>query len=84
MTDSPFGPLPIRVQSMTAYMPVTQEMVDDALPPFDVIMQRMEENARAFAALPPEEQERIKAEKAAAYEAERCAECGCHPDEHAS
>lgn len=42
----------------------------------------VEANAAAFAALPPEEQARIKAEREAAYEAERCAVCGCHPDEH--
>ena len=74
----------ITVRQMRVYMPVTQEALDDALPPWDVMMERIEENARAFAALPPEEQERIKAEKAAAYEAERCTECGCHPDEHSS
>lgn len=63
-------------------IPVSREVLEDALPPFDVIMQRIEENARAFAALPLEEQERITAERKAAYEAERCEACGCHPDEH--
>lgn len=44
-------------------------------PSWKVELKRLRENAAAFAALPPEEQ-------TAAYEAERCAECGCHPDEH--
>ena len=41
-----------------------------------------EEKGRAFRALPANEQERILAERAAAYEAQRCPHCGCHPDEH--
>lgn len=48
----------------------------------DLIANHPQEDARAFAALPPEEQARIKAEREAAYEAERCTVCGCHPDEH--
>jgi hypothetical protein len=72
----------ITVHMATAYLPVAQEVLDNALPPFDVMMAQMEANAAAFAALPPEEQERITAERKAAYEAQRCPACGCHPDEH--
>ena len=74
----------ITVRQMQVYMPISQEMLEDALPPWDEIERHMEEKARAFAALPREEQERIKAERKAAYEAERCEACGCHPDEHSS
>lgn len=75
-------PEPIEVRVMTTVMPISAEVLADALPPWDVMMRQMEENARAFAALPSEEQERITAERKAAYEAERCEACGCHPDEH--
>jgi hypothetical protein len=75
-------PEPIEVRVMTTVMPISAEVLADALPPWDVMMRQMEENARAFAALPIEEQERITAEKKAAYEVERCEACSCHPDEH--
>lgn len=68
----------------SAYIVVPQELIDDALPPWGEIERRIEENTRAFAALPLEEQARIMAERKATYEAERCTRCGCHPDEHAS
>lgn len=74
----------ITVRQMRAFMPVTQEVIDNALPPWDEMMRQMDANAAAFAALPPEEQARILAERKAAYEAERCQACGCHPDEHSS
>lgn len=72
----------MQVRVLTAHMPVSQEMLDDRLPPWDEMERQMAENARKFAALPPEEQARIKAERKAAYEADRCTACGCHPDEH--
>lgn len=74
----------ITVRRMVHVMPVPAELLEDALPPWDEMQRQMEANARAFAALPLEEQARIKAEREAAYEAERCKACGCHPDEHAS
>jgi hypothetical protein len=46
------------------------------------MMAMLAEKERAFNALPPEEQERIRAEEKAAYEAQRCEHCGCQPDEH--
>lgn len=66
------------VNRLTALLPVSAEMLEDRLPSWGEI----EAAATAFAALPPEEQERILAERKAAYEAERCTACGCHPDEH--
>lgn len=75
----------LNVRQVVHYMPVSrEEVLDDRLPPWDEMQRQMEANARAFAALPPEEQARIKAEREAAYEAERCTACGCHPDEHGS
>lgn len=73
----------LNVRVASGWMTVSQELLDDRLPPWDEMQRQMEANARAFAALPPEERARIKAEREAAYEAERCTECGCHPDEHA-
>lgn len=63
---------------------MSQELYDEVLsmPSWDEMQRQIEANAAAFAALPPEEQARIKAEREAAYEAERCTVCGCHPDEH--
>lgn len=61
---------------------VSAEMLDDVLPPLDEIFRRAKEAQAAFAALPVAEQERILAERHAAYEAQRCPHCGCHPDEH--
>ena len=52
----------ITVRKLVGWRPITQEVLD--------------------AALPPEEQARITAERKAKYEAERCTVCGCHPDEH--
>lgn len=72
----------IVVRRMSYAIPVSQEYLDDRLPPFPDMMRMIEENERAFRALPPEEQARILAERKAAYEADRCTECGCHPDEH--
>jgi uncharacterized protein YqiB (DUF1249 family) len=73
------------VQKYAIVVPVSREALDDdVLPPFPEMMRQIEENARRFRALPPEEQARIKAEREAAYEAERCQACGCHPDEHNS
>lgn len=69
------------VKMYGAQIEVSEEMLADAMP-FDEMMRRSAEGARAFRALPPEEQERILAERKAAYEADRCAACGCHPDEH--
>lgn len=61
---------------------VPTELLEDQLPPWDEMQRQIEANAAAFAALPPEEQARVKAEREAAYEAGRCTACGCHPDEH--
>lgn len=72
----------ITVTMASAWMPVSQEMLDDVLPPWDELMRMAEESDRAFRALPPAEQARILAEREAAYEAERCEHCGCHPNEH--
>jgi hypothetical protein len=72
----------VQVRKLVSYMGVSREEWGNRLPPFDEMMRRIEENARAFAALPPEEQARIEAEREAAYEAQRCMACGCHPDEH--
>lgn len=72
----------LNVRVASGWMTVARELLDDRLPPWDEMQRQMEANARAFAALPPEEQARITAEREAAYEAERCTACGCHPDEH--
>lgn len=69
------------VKKAVAYVPVSQEAFDDRLPPFEDIMRGMEERARLFGMLPREEQERIRADEAAAHEARRCPTCGHHPDE---
>lgn len=71
----------LNVHMVTAWMPVSREMVESALPPWDEMERQMADNARAFAALPPEEQARIRAEREAAYEAQRCPTCGTHPDD---
>jgi hypothetical protein len=70
------------VQRFGSIVPLSQEQWDDRLPPWDELMRRAAAADRAFRALPPEEQARITAERAVAYEAERCETCGCHPDEH--
>lgn len=75
-------PAEITVRQITHVMPVSRELLEDRLPPWDEIERQMEANAAAFAALPAEEQARILAEREAKYEAERCTVCGCHPDEH--
>lgn len=80
--DRPAVEPEIIVRQMRTVLPVSAEVYADRLPPFSEMMRRIEENARAFAALPLAEQERITAERKAAYEAERCKACGCHPDEH--
>lgn len=69
------------VTKYNAFVPVSAELLADVVP-WDEMQRQMEENARAFRALPPEEQARILAEKKDAYEAQRCSACGCHPDEH--
>jgi hypothetical protein len=57
-------------------------MLDDhVLPPWGELVQMIEENDRAFRALPPEEQARIVAEREAEYEAQRCPTCGHHSDD---
>lgn len=85
VTGCPLGPTAqpeITARRMVHTFPVPAELLEDQLPPWDVMMAQMEAAAAAFAALPPEEQQRITAERKAAYEAERCTACGCHPDEH--
>lgn len=67
-------------------IPISPELLDDALPPFSEMLARLQEEQRQFLALPPGEQKRILAERAAAEaaaKAERtCSHCGCDPDEH--
>jgi hypothetical protein len=50
---------------------------------FEELMQRAAKYEATWRALPQEVRERIAAERKATYEAERCPQCGCHPDEHA-
>lgn len=64
-----------------ALVPVSQELLDDAMSTEDMLRQA-DEQQRAFNALPAKERKRILAERKRAYEAQRCKECGCHPDEH--
>lgn len=68
----------------TAMVPVSEEMLAEAknMPSFLELLAMAEQRDREFRALPPEEQARIKAEREAAYDAERCTACGCHPSEH--
>lgn len=80
--DRPAAEPELIVRQMRTVLPVSAGVLADALPPFPEMMRMIEENARALAALPLAEQERITAERKAAYEAERCEACGCHPDEH--
>jgi hypothetical protein len=79
----------IEVRKFAAEVFVSAEPIEDATPPMEEIIRRMEDDRRAFEALPPEEKARIFAEEGArmaeiraAHEAERCPHCGCHPDEH--
>lgn len=72
------------IKKFQVLVPISDELLADALPPFEEIMRMAEEHDRAFRALPSEEQARITAERKAAYEAKRCPTCRCHPDEHGS
>lgn len=65
-----------------AVIPVSRELLADAAPSFEELLAAAHRAQVAFSLLPPEEQARILAEREAAYEARRCTECGCHPDEH--
>lgn len=69
------------VKKVTSYIQLPAELLNE-WPAGQNIFQLAAESARALAALPPEEQARITAERKTKYEAERCQACGCHPDEH--
>lgn len=79
---------PIEIKRMSYPVPITREVVEDSsfLPPGVSLFEWMAEQERQFAALPPEEQKRILAEREerrAREKAERtCPTCGCDPDEH--
>lgn len=70
------------VQKIAGHVTVSAELLEDALPSFEEMIHRAQEADRAFRALPAAERERILTERKAAYEAQRCEHCGCHPDEH--
>lgn len=80
---------PIEVRKVSAVVAVSSEMVADNPP---IVFESHEAYQARVAAMTPEERERHKAELAewaagrrareAAYEAERCPHCQCHPDEH--
>lgn len=70
------------VRKIAATVPVSREVLDDFPGTLEDWIRAARAERERFAALPPAEQARILNERAAAYEAKRCAACGCHPDEH--
>lgn len=78
----------ITAKKATASTQVTREVWDDSTlsEPITDVFARLEREHQAFQALPPEEQERLRAEqreREAIAKAERtCEHCGCDPDEH--
>lgn len=80
---------PLEVRKTAAVMAVSPEMLADNPP---IVFESYEAYQARVAAMTPEEVARHEAEiaeweagreaRAAAYEAERCPYCQCHPDEH--
>lgn len=78
----------VKKMMMPHILLASPELVEDSmiLPPGVNIFEHLAEQERQFAALPLEEQKRLRAEREAeraAAKAERtCPHCGCDPDEH--
>lgn len=74
----------IVVVMASGWLPMSKEVHDDILngPSFSEMLEAAAKADKEFKVLPLEEQARITAEREAVYEAERCSQCGCHPQEH--
>lgn len=73
----------MQVKQFAHHSLVSREVLEDHPGTIGDMIRAAQEADRRFRAMPPEEQARIIAERKAAYEAQRCSSCGCHPDEHA-